>query len=1292
MPENNLNSVGYDQEHTMLSTNPSKIHVSENSDNSLSQIDDSTKAIATALTLLVGYGSYRTYAGNTGKNHDSPAEGNHHSPQTANSKSAAARTVDKQLTESQTFDAMKDRLKTHNPRSFYSQEQIAQYVSEYLNIPSSESTHAGISNPTISAENKNTLLNWSDREKAVERLISYMPDYAQQLLIESRVKLTLYNDIDKMIEGYQKATGVHNENMRGAFDISEQNVHFPDGYDYDIGTFFHEVGHAVDWVGANEPRSFAANQKSLGLSEAIDRHLTRSTSLSPSHHHDMMNITTNRTLKGHLEAGYDKTHFNVETVAELFCEQTLLSIQYPNNAPKVESVLMAKYPEIWPVMRDNYIPQLKQTAETRCAQPHQQMIAETQRYLEELKSNHALPPEYAKFTTEALSKKFIWQLEPLKKEIGNYVWHQRREVIHELDIYKNRNDGGWGQREFERLQNELDATPINEIKQHAADLAPRLQATRQYFEAFGYHGNDDHIGSFSIGSYSEVLNHFKTVPHEQISSELAVVLEGTRHNLIAKSLDSGEKIKPSNFSEDAGVRRALLEAMPLDQLSKFQQELRSTQIDIQYQGEYFRPKSFDTHYQELTGKTVAEAHALLIAPTAADKLSPVPDAQTHNPPQTIEAAIPKVNAVVHPIENEPASLHGKDFPAVIEKVSHPQHSILISSTPMMVPEPKLWQKILGITPESIPVPTPPTHSIEVRSHQSLTEEHSVHTAQPQHTFLISATPMMVPEPKLWQKVLGIIPESVPMLLPGKMPEHANATHSTALANDSHSNTASPASKQYDGAAPHDAEPSFKKMLVNAPPPAKPPGGEHNALPNEPAHPKGGHAMGGAVQGAGLALSLRAFQDIAEREKRGEKVSDLEKAAAATYAADAGLGLIGRDLTTLTESLVPQLGKAGGPLAQTLLAVPTIAAAYKTGDTDRIGAAIGGSGAGIMAGLVTAAIFGAEAQAVIPVPVVGFAIGVIAGEGGAKVGGLVYTALANDDPKKREQAKAELQHIMVEYGVSVGGATNLAGAAVSSIGRTVNLLGGAATLGGDKLDEAGHAMQDYVNKQNAPVWAKKTANALIEYEVVGGGAVLHVAGSVVATVGTVVDKTGQGLEYVGHTANKSVEYLADHARASYAANHKTHNAVVAGTLAFSDATKATAIKAIDHLNRKADETVSWYKENASTWLGGDDTKLVTHATATKPAAHAPHVTLTEKQIQTQVEAKIGEMEKLGWGARIGNGDNHITYAEIRETLKAHGVDVRAFDKGNDGTITGKDISDVLKQLPAVQGTKQEHKGR
>ena len=91
------------------------------------------------------------------------------------------------------------------------------------------------------------------------------------------------------------------------------------------------------------------------------------------------------------------------------------------------------------------------------------------------------------------------------------------------------------------------------------------------------------------------------------------------------------------------------------------------------------------------------------------------------------------------------------------------------------------------------------------------------------------------------------------------------------------------------------------------------------------------------------------------------------------------------------------------------------------------------------------------------------------------------------------------------------------------------------------------------------------------------------------------------------------------------------------------------------------------------------------------AHAP---LTDLQIETRLKAKIGEIEKNGWGSRLGNGDAHITIDEIRKTLADNHVSLQAFDANNDHAITGKDVSDVLRKLPPIHAAKAEttHKGR
>jgi hypothetical protein len=403
-----------------------------------------------------------------------------------------------------------------------------------------------------------------------------------------------------------------------------------------------------------------------------------------------------------------------------------------------------------------------------------------------------------------------------------------------------------------------------------------------------------------------------------------------------------------------------------------------------------------------------------------------------------------------------------------------------------------------------------------------------------------------------------------------------------------------------------------------------------------------------VNGVGVAMSVREWQAIDEKRKAGQSVSAAEYTAAALNSGSTAMSAAGLSLDDMAAQglakIAPKLARGGGPLVQVALSVPMLMSAYKTGDTQTIGAATWGIGGGIAAGVA--------GQMLIPIPVVGFVAGVVVGDGAAKIGGLVNTIAYNDDPAKREAAKAELLELGYDYAASPGGPINLLGAATSSIGRAVTALGQVTHYGGQKLDELADFGKEQCDK-HLPKVVSTVAKGLITYSTTLTSTTLKVAGKTVEAVGEIVDHGGKAAEYIGHKANDAVEYIAQGVtKTAKEIYHHPEKAVAIITTHTKSAahTVVNGVKTIGNdISTAAQDTYASCKKEVMSWFETDSDK--------------------------RWQATLTDLEKKGWGKHVGNHDNHITLDELKKTFKDKGIAFNSLDKNGDG-ISGKEITDAL----------------
>lgn len=523
-----------------------------------------------------------------------------------------------------------------------------------------------------------------------------------------------------------------------------------------------------------------------------------------------------------------------------------------------------------------------------------------------------------------------------------------------------------------------------------------------------------------------------------------------------------------------------------------------------------------------------------------------------------------------------------------------------------------------------------------------------------------------------------LPDSHPNPQASATTKPAPATQPPSAPNGQHNGTVTPAT-------PANATPPAAQNSTQAPADqtAHVQQGEHGAAP---AHQ---HVM----SGVGLAMSTQEWKAIDEKIKRGEEVTTAEYTAATINTGSSMLEVTGKSLDDAAAKtlgkLVPKLERAGGPLVQVALAAPTLYTAYKSGDTKAIGAATWGTAGGIGAGMA--------GQALIPIPGVGFVVGVVVGDGAAKIGGLVNTMYYNDDPAQREAARKELKEINHNYnplegdpGRMLGNAMNLTGAAVSSVGNAVTALGQVTTYGGEKVTELSHAAQEWNNKHlYKPVAA--ITNGLVAASSTVTSASLKVVGKTVEIAGNVVNTAGEAWEYTGHKANAVWDYtkagVTKVASEIYKNPSKTLDIVA--THASNAVTKvANGVAQVGHdIEKKSKEMWNSCTTEVMSWFGHKEPEhKPTASSPPTPSATAVHKPRTAAEVDAQLNARLNQLEKAGWTKLLDkDGDGHIELDELKKALAAKGVNMAAVANIT-GEINGKVITDMLNAPAPTSGAK------
>ena len=218
------------------------------------------------------------------------------------------------------------------------------------------------------------LVDWSQKEKAVARVISHLPEYAQKLLIESGVGFKFYSDDMSIAKAYKrdfkKATGrdysapAENISIFGFYSDMEHTVHWINEDNSATTTLLHEFAHAID---RSERKANFSDLPPFDLLILADNHLRSKNEAG----YTLYNYLNGDPLTLHIRGGgYASDDVPSETVAELFAERTILQWQHADHAERADEILAEKYPEIWPTMAEQYLPFMEKKADALYTKNH----------------------------------------------------------------------------------------------------------------------------------------------------------------------------------------------------------------------------------------------------------------------------------------------------------------------------------------------------------------------------------------------------------------------------------------------------------------------------------------------------------------------------------------------------------------------------------------------------------------------------------------------------------------------------------------------------------------------------------------------------------------------------------------------------------------------------------------------------------------------------------------------------------------------------------------------------------
>jgi hypothetical protein len=471
-------------------------------------------------------------------------------------------------------------------------------------------------------------------------------------------------------------------------------------------------------------------------------------------------------------------------------------------------------------------------------------------------------------------------------------------------------------------------------------------------------------------------------------------------------------------------------------------------------------------------------------------------------------------------------------------------------------------------------------------------------------------------------------------------------------------------------------------------------------------------LGGKIGSGFTALGAStALQSIEQALKTG-KQEDILNAVMATSTAIVD---VAEDLGKLAK--FGRFGKVLGPIGNILSGGATIYSAFKTGDSERIGEAIGGTVLGTIAGIAGGVI--ATGLGVVGAPAIAVVVGVatVATVVGEKIGGPVAEMI---------DGKISVTQGFQKLGTN---ATRLVGDVVDAAGKLVTGVGEGAKWIGSKIEQGANfvggviedgskyfsnGIKDYA--KNAGSMQKPLEALAAGVEVTGqifsetvknvGKINNFVAGTV---VGGAVKWTGDRVSDLGHGISDVMESgIKAVVRANafvVGAVSKVGGAVAELGIDVVEKTSQTAVKAlhnsglhtaaavVETASKKVVETAKAAKEyvssaidNTLSFFGYEEEKPVVKKptqTNVKPALQAQskhHVELSEKVIEKQLENHLHILEEKGWSKRIGNGDNNINLDELKRIFAKNGVKLKDIDKDGDGNITGKEITDILVKLP------------
>ncbi len=251
-------------------------------------------------------------------------------------------------------------LSTRSPNAAYSPEFMERYLDSNFVDVAAPDMHPFASRPVTHA---------GEAIQAMDNYISHLPRFAQVMMVESEALHYLHPNIASLNEG--RVLEIEGD-AAGIYNPDETRIDFtPESHPR--STHGHETGHLVDNQASKRLGGLGGyySEAMPGWSGAVNDYLTKPRPLGqefvdfilpPARLH----TAGYRSLASHLQ-GYPTTSFEREALAEVFSSHANVMLEHPNNPVRVDELMNRAYPHIWPVYRDQYVPQMEEVADRMLA-------------------------------------------------------------------------------------------------------------------------------------------------------------------------------------------------------------------------------------------------------------------------------------------------------------------------------------------------------------------------------------------------------------------------------------------------------------------------------------------------------------------------------------------------------------------------------------------------------------------------------------------------------------------------------------------------------------------------------------------------------------------------------------------------------------------------------------------------------------------------------------------------------------------------------------------------------------